>query len=210
MLENYIINGIVEIGSNSYIGYFCVLGQVDNPNSNKNKGNKLTKIGNDCNIGNCVTISENVVIGDRVKIGNNVVIRSGVVLSDDCIVGHETVFEGDAFVDKDTLIHSQCHITKGVRIGKRVFIAPYFVGANDPLCMRRKFMEGQQEFIPEGYTIEDDVRIGIGAIVLPNVRIGRGALVGAGSVVTKEVSPGAIVMGVPAIFKKAVKNGLRR
>lgn len=131
-------------------------------------------------------------------------IRSGVWISDDCVVGHGSVFEGRAFVGKDTLIHSQCHITKGAEIGSRVFIAPYFVGANDPICMRRKFMYGQPEFDPVPYVIEDGVRIGIGVIVLPGVRIGRNALIAAGSVVTRNVKAETLVMGCPARVKRKV------
>lgn len=46
--------------------------------------------------------------------------------------------------------------------------------------------------------LEDDVWIGANAVVLPGVRVGRGAVVGAGAVVTRDVAPGALVMGVPA------------
>ncbi len=155
-------------------------------------------------MGNFCTISEGVELGDRVKIGNNVVIRSGVRIANDCVIGHGTVFEGDAEVGEDTLIHAQCHITKGAKIGRRVFIAPYFVGANDPICMRRKFMEGCPEFTPEAYEIGDGVRIGIGAIVLPKVVIGTNAQVASGSVVTRDVAPATLVMGIPARFVRSI------
>ena len=49
-----------------------------------------------------------------------------------------------------------------------------------------------------GHTIEDDARIGSGACLLPGVVIGRAATVAAGAVVTKDVEPGATVLGVPA------------
>lgn len=163
-------------------------------------------IGDDCSIGNCCSISEGVTIGNRVKIGNNVVIRSGVWLSDDCVIGHGTVFEGMAFVGEDTLIHAQCHITRGAQIGSKVFIAPLFVGANDPLCMRRKFIDGQPEFVPVPYCIGDGVRIGIGVVLLPGVVVGDNAQIAAGSIVTKDVAPGTLVMGVPAKFSRNVRE----
>lgn len=190
--------GFVRIGHHTHVGVSTLIGGVDNPSWHRRKGLKLTQVGCDCSIGNFCTISEDVIIGDRVKIGNNVVIRSGVRLADDCVVGHGTVFEGDAVVGEDTLIHAQCHITRGAKIGARVFIAPYFVGANDPICMRRKFMEGHPEFVPVPYEIGDDVRVGIGAVVLPGVKVGDGALIAAGSIVTRDVAAGTRVMGIPA------------
>jgi acetyltransferase-like isoleucine patch superfamily enzyme len=49
-----------------------------------------------------------------------------------------------------------------------------------------------------GITIDDDVWLGFGVVVLDGVRIGRGAVIGAGSVVTKDVPEGAIAAGIPA------------
>lgn len=55
---------------------------------------------------------------------------------------------------------------------------------------------GESETLP--VTIEDDVWIGINAVVLPGIRIGRGAIVGANSLVNRDVEPYSIVGGVPA------------
>ena len=186
-----------------YIGNYTTIGQVDNPSHKSPSPSIPVKFGNNVSIGNCCSISEGVTFGDNVKIGNNVVIRSDVTIARDCVIGHGTVFEGNATVDENTLIHAQCHITKGVKIGKKVFIAPYFVGANDPLCLRRDLLYDNPNFESEGYIIEDGARIGIGAIVLPNVTIGRNAQVGAGWVVTHNVDPGTLVMGIPA---KLIRN----
>lgn len=202
--ENRKDSRLVQIDSSTYVGTFTVIGQKDNPTLDNWAGTLSTRIGKESSIGNFCTISENVFIGCRVKIGNNVVIRSGVKLSNDCVIGHGTVFEGDAEVGEDTLIHAQCHITKGAVIGRKVFIAPYFVGANDPICMRRKFMKGQPEFEPESYRIGDGVRIGIGVVVLPKVRIGNNAQIAAGSIVTRDVEPGTLVRGIPARYIKRI------
>lgn len=187
-----------DLGSDIYIGNYTTIGQVDNPVSRGQSPTSPVKFGNNVSIGNCCSISEGVALGDNVKIGNNVVIRSGVTISKGCVIGHGTVFEGDAFVGEQTLIHAQCHITKGVKIGKRVFIAPYFVGANDPRCLRRELYANNPCFEPEPYIIEDGARIGIGVILLPNVVIGKNAQVGAGSIVTHNVEPATLVMGTPA------------
>lgn len=192
-----------NLGDNVYIGNYTTIGQVDNPNAKSPSPSKPVKFGNNVSIGNCCSISEGVELGDKVKIGNNVVIRSGVIINKYCVIGHGTVFEGNAIVGENTLIHAQCHITKGVKIGNKVFIAPYFVGANDPRCLRRDLLDENPDFEPEGYIIEDGARIGIGAVILPNVIIGKNAQVGAGSLVTHNVEPGTLVMGIPA---KLVRN----
>jgi acetyltransferase-like isoleucine patch superfamily enzyme len=77
-------------------------------------------------------------------------------------------------------------------IGKDAFIGAGLITTNDNF-------EGQGAD-PEasGIRIEDGARIGAGATFLPDIAVGRGAVVGAGSMVTRDVPPGATVMGVPA------------
>jgi len=57
-----------------------------------------------------------------------------------------------------------------------------------------------------GITIEDDAWIGAGAIILDGVRIGRGAVVGAGAVVTRDVAPHTVVAGVPARLVRRIQR----
>jgi acetyltransferase-like isoleucine patch superfamily enzyme len=83
----------------------------------------------------------------------------------------------------------------GVRIGSRVLIASHVVIASraHPVTVPRY---GVVEDAP--IVIEDDVWIGAGAIVLPGVTVGYGAIIGAGAVVTRSVEPRTVVGGVPA------------
>jgi acetyltransferase-like isoleucine patch superfamily enzyme len=83
----------------------------------------------------------------------------------------------------------------GLRIGDRVLIAAgaMLTTRGHPVTLPRY---GQVEDAP--IEVADDVWIGAGAIVLPGVRIGRGAIVGAGAVVTRAVEPYSIVAGAPA------------
>lgn len=89
---------------------------------------------------------------------------------------------------------------QGASIGDFVMLAPGVAIHSRSHRHDRKdvpmVLQGEEE--PRPPVIEDDVWIGRNAVILPGVRIGRGALVGAGAVVTKDVEPGAIVGGVPA------------
>lgn len=153
-------------------------------------------------IGGRVKISHHVVIEDFCQIGNDTfighgtVIKPGTSIGNKCIIGHLNVFEGKTLVGDETLIHSQCHITKGVRIGKGVFIAPCFVGANDPrMCHLRRDIIGYKE---TPYIIEDYVRIAVAVTVLPGITIKKNSVIGAGAVVTKDVPEREIWLGIPA------------
>ena len=89
-------------------------------------------------------------------------------------------------------------VSESVSIGHHVLLAPgvfitdhtHGIAAGSPI--------DSQGCPSSAVTIEDDAWLGVRSVVLPGVRIGRGAVVGAGAVVTKDVSPGCIVAGVPA------------
>jgi len=100
------------------------------------------------------------------------------------------------------------HRARGVHIGKGVWIGydvildtsrPYLITIGDraSLSMRVTVIAHFRE--TQGVTIEEDAFIGPGALILPNVVIGRGAVVTAGSVVTKSVPPMTMVQGNPAV-----------
>lgn len=114
-------------------------------------------------------------------------------------------FEGKNFIEigDDVSISAFVHIWGhgGVKIGNRVMIATHTAISSlthDYTCENMRF----GPVIMKSVTIEDDVWIGSNAVINPNVRIGKGAVVGAGSVVTRDVPPNAIVVGVPAKVMK--------
>ena len=146
-------------------------------------------------------IGENVVIEpgvlifrpDHVKIGSNVYIGHYAILR-----GYDT---GGLEIGDDTWIGQLCYINSagGVKIGSHVGIGPCV-----KIMTSKHGEEGRDvpvllcdlEFAP--VTIEDDSDIGMGAIILPGRKIGKGAIVGAGAVITHDVEPYSIVAGVPA------------
>ena len=100
------------------------------------------------------------------------------------------------------------HRARGVQVGKGVFISedvvletssPHLIAIEDRACIGvRVTVIAHMRELEDGVRIERDVFVGPGAIILPNVTIGHGAVVTAGSVVTRSVPPMTVVQGNPA------------
>ena len=114
-----------------------------------------------------------------------------------CRIGRNCKIHPFVYIEQDVVIGDDCKVQafagigRGTRIGNRVHIGPSVI-----LCNVKQPFVNNVEIQP--LTIEDDVAVGAGAIILPGVTVREGALVGAGAVVTREVPPGAVVVGNPA------------
>jgi UDP-2-acetamido-3-amino-2,3-dideoxy-glucuronate N-acetyltransferase len=164
------------------------------------KTGQVCFIGENVKIGKCVKISPLVFIDDGVSIGDNTllgvgcVIRPNVKIGQECIIGHHTVIEGGIIRDR-TNIHAQCHICRGSAIDADVFIGPFFMCTNT-----RKINHGRGlESKIEGPYIKRGARIGANVTLLPGIVIGGNAIIGAGSVVTKNIPDKEVWFGVPAV-----------
>jgi acetyltransferase-like isoleucine patch superfamily enzyme len=101
------------------------------------------------------------------------------------------------YIGEDLIIIDELDDWARVRIGNRAAIAErvtLVVSSSPNFSKIRRFVKSTHGHIE----IDDDAWLGTGCIVLPNVRIGKGAVVGAGSVVTKDVPDFTVVVGVPA------------
>ena len=146
-------------------------------------------------------------------LGGNVIFERGVLvfhpenirLGTNIYIGHYTILKGyyrnEMVIGDNSWIGQGCffHSAGGMTIGANVGIGPHVKilttthaeeGVHIPILHSR---------IEEGpVVIEEDCDIGIGAIILPGVRIERGTQVGAGAVVARDVEPFSVVAGVPA------------
>jgi acetyltransferase-like isoleucine patch superfamily enzyme len=131
--------------------------------------------------------------GTRIEVGT--VIRGDTIIGDRCYIGNGCVLEGHSQVGDCVRIESQCHITSYSTIGDYVFIAPFFASTNDNRMTYRRRGHGENF---KGVTIGRKARIAAHVVTLPGVVIGEGAIVGAASLVTKDVKPYVLVRGSPA------------
>jgi acetyltransferase-like isoleucine patch superfamily enzyme len=147
------------------------------------------------------------------RLGKGVVFETGVLvfhpenieIGDDVYVGHYAILKGyyrnRMVVGDGTWIGQQCffHSAGGLTIGRHVGIGPgvrIVTSAHRLDELDKPILRSTIDFAP--VVIEDGSDIGVGAAILPGVRIGRGAQVGAGAVVADDVPPYAVVAGVPA------------
>ncbi|MDE1854290.1 MAG: hypothetical protein KGI38_11175 [Thaumarchaeota archaeon] len=166
------------------------------------------------------------IIGKRAKIDSGAVIYGGVELGPDCIVGHNsilrqnsrigahsvignlTMLEGNLSVGEHSLIHSNNHLGQNSEIGDYVFMAPLCVMTNDPkmIYYRKGYSKvtGAHWKTLKGARIEFGARIAVGVIFFPRIKIGRQSVIGAGTVVTRDVPDYSVVFGVPGKVKGQV------
>ena len=114
-------------------------------------------------------------------------------IADNVEVGAYTEIGRGVVIGKNTVIAAMCFIPPGVEIGDNCFIGPRVTFTNDKLPWARNV-----NFKTRKTVVETFASIGAGAVILPGIRVGKGSMVGAGSVVTKDVVPGTTVAGNPA------------
>jgi len=196
----------VKIGQNSIIGENVSIGDDVTIFPHAYIGEN-TKIGDGSIIQFGAFIEHDCSIGSHTRIGTNAVLRKETNIGDNSIFGSLSASEGKNWIGNNVLIHSQCHVTTGIIIEDWVFIAPEFVGANDPQILHGR--RNIQKFTPIGPHIKFGSRIAVNVTLLPGVVIGRECLIGASSLVTKDVPDFSIAYGVPAKVGKTVEDKWR-
>lgn len=148
-------------------------------------------IGEDPTIRAGTIIYDDVVIGDRFNTGHYALVREMTDIGDDVLVGTQTVIDGYSTIGSNVSLQTGVYIPSHTTIEDRVFIGPNAVLTNDPYPVR-------EEVELQGPTIEAGASVGANATVLPGVTVGEEAFIAAGAVVTKDVPPETLAVGVPA------------
>lgn len=138
-------------------------------------------------------VSDKAKIGARTKIWHQAQVREGAQIGEDCIIGK------GAYVDAQVKIGDRCKVQNyacvyhGVTIGDEVFVGPHATFTNDHYPRA-----ANAEWKITETMVEDGASIGANATIVCGVRIGKCAMIGAGSVVTHDVPAHALVVGNPA------------
>lgn len=193
---NVVIHGGTAIGAGVRLGDNCVVGKPATLSA------RSTAPGGD---------PGSARLGDGVRVGAGAVVLAGARIADNCVVADQAHVRERVEIGPDTVVGRAASVENDVRVGARVklqtgayitawslveddvFVAPGVLLTNDPTAGRR----GQDQEL-RGAVLRRACRLGGGAVLLPGVEVGEEAFVAAGAVVTKDVPPRALVMGVPA------------
>jgi acetyltransferase-like isoleucine patch superfamily enzyme len=161
-----------------------------------------TAIGDGAVISTGAIVFAGTAIGARSIVGDQACVRERCAIAEDVVVGRGSLVENDTSVGARTKIQAEAYVTAYSTIEEDVFIAPCVVTTNDNFMGRTE----QRHELVKGPTIRRGARVGGGAVLCPGVEIGEEAFVAAGAVVTKDVPPRMVAMGVPARATRPVAD----
>lgn len=158
---------------------------------------------------NCI-IGANAVIYMGVKIGHHSMICDTACIREGCQIGHHSLVAMGVTVNYNTRIGNRVrimdntHITGNMVIEDEVFIGMLVTTANSN-SMGRKRVE-VKDWTEAGPLVRRFATIGQGACIMPGIEIGENAIVGANSVVSRDVPSCTLVMGIPAAVKRELRE----
>lgn len=138
-------------------------------------------------------IVESDQIGRNTRIWAFVHILPGAIVGEDCNLCDQVFIENDVVVGNRVTIKSGVQLWDGVTLEDDVFVGPNATFTNDPFPRSKQYPESFARTV-----VRKGASIGANATILPGLTVGQCAMIGAGTVVTKDVPPFAIVVGNPA------------
>ncbi len=189
-MNSYKVHANTRLGQGTIVEDFCIIGA---PPRGVNDGELETVIGDDSQLRSHTVIYAGNVIGRRFQTGNKVNIRELNQIGDDVSVGTLSVVEHHVQIGDRVRIHTQAFIPEYSVLEEGCWVGPNVVLTN----AKYPLSPGVKDALA-GPVIRKGAKIGANATLLPGVVIGVNALVGAGSVVVRDVPDGAVVVGNPA------------
>ena len=144
---------------------------------------------------------QTIQIGDKTSVWQFAVILKNAKIGSHCNINCHTFIENDVVIGDNVTVKSGVYLWDGIRVEDFVFIGPNATFVNDLYPKSKQYpTEFQQTYLRKGCSI------GANATILGGVEIGGHALIAAGSVITKNVVPNALMVGNPASQKGWVNN----
>jgi acetyltransferase-like isoleucine patch superfamily enzyme len=187
----------VSIGPGAEVDESAMLGY---PASRPTSGRPLI-IGAGARIRSGTILYGGSVAGDNLQTGHNVVIREDSYLGHDVSVWSNSIIDYGCVVGDRVKIHSNCYVAQFTELEDDVFLAPGVTIANDLYPGNRDSADAMA-----GPLIRAGAQIGVNSTILPFVTIGEGAIIGAGSVVTRNIPAGVVAHGNPARVTRKVSE----
>ncbi|MDA3850448.1 MAG: acyltransferase [Spirochaetaceae bacterium] len=188
----------VSLGKNVTIEDFCIIGK---PPSGKNNGQLPTVIGDNSLIRSHSVIYAGNTIGEAFSTGHHVTIREKNEIASNVSIGTGSCIEHHIKINRDVRIHSQVFIPEYTKLEEKAWIGPNVVITN------AKYPRGKNvKSLLKGATLGKACKIGANSTLLPGVYIGEKSLIGAGSLVSKDIPSGVLAFGTPAKVIKSIDN----
>jgi len=146
-------------------------------------------------------ISPDAQIGERTSIWNWAQVRAGVRIGDDCIIGKGVYIDSGVVIGNRVKIQNHASLFHGLIVEDGVFIGPHACFTNDlfPRAINPDgTLKSASDWVVSPTLVKYGASIGANATIVCGVTIGRWAMIGAGSVVTRDVQDHGLVVGNPA------------
>jgi len=198
MKAEYKLYAGVELAPDSIVEDYCILGV---PPRGEKEGDLQTVIGSGAHIRSHTVVYAGNKIGNNFQTGNKVNIRELNEIGDNVSIGTLSVIEHHVVIGSNVRIHSQVFVPEYSILEDGAWLGPNVVLTN----AKYPLSPGVKDNL-KGPIIKKGAKIGANATILPGIVIGENALVGAGSVVVRDVPDGAVVAGNPARFIKYLSD----
>jgi acetyltransferase-like isoleucine patch superfamily enzyme len=190
------IYGKSKIGEDTFLADNVIIGYPGKGETDLLKEKKFESlegatVGNNCILRDFGIVYSRVTLGDNITTGHHYLIRENTTIGSSTLIGSGVIIEDDCIIGKNVSLQSNVYIPTGCIIEDNVFMGPNVVLTND-----KRMARGECKL--EAVTIKFGARVGANATILPGLVVGRDSIIGAGSVVTKDVPDFTIVVGVPA------------
>ena len=196
--HNVVIHDGTVLGEGVIVGDNAVLGKQPRPAPTStvsiSEPLKGLVVGDGCSIGTGAVLYAGTTVGQQTMIADQAFIREKCAIGDLVIVGRGVTVENETIIGNYVKIQTGAYVTAYTIVEDYVFIAPGVYTTNDNFMGRTL----ERFKVRQGPVIRRGARVGANTTLLPGIEIGREAFVAAGSVVTRNVPPATVVMGVPA------------